>query len=63
MVDDLVKILQQAKQKIPDFLAVGGAGGGNGSNGQNQFGGRDIRNNSSSAVPVAHGGGGDDEEW
>lgn len=62
LADELVKILKQAKQNVPDFLAVGGTGGGGGDYQQKQFGGRDIRS-TSSAAPAAHGGGGEDEEW
>ncbi|XP_055295049.1 ATP-dependent RNA helicase vasa isoform X2 [Sitodiplosis mosellana] len=65
IVSDLVRILKEANQEIPDFLANGGSGGGGGSGGNSRsnFGGTDFRNNGSSAAPAAHGGGGDDEEW
>lgn len=60
IADDLVKILRQANQNVPDFLAAGGGGGGGDFGERNNFGGRDVRN---SSAPAAHGGGGDDEAW
>jgi len=42
VVNDLVKILTQAGQTVPDFF--GACGGGGGSSG-NTFGGSDVRNN------------------
>lgn len=57
---DLLRILKESKQTVPDFLSTF-SGGGDGSSGSNPFGGTDYRNKS--APPPAHGGGGDDEEW
>lgn len=62
MAPDLVKIIKQANQEVPDFLSnyAGGAAGS-----ADQFGGRDMRSTkqTTSSAPAAHGGGGDDEEW
>lgn len=41
---DLVKILKQANQPVPDFfLSVSGSGGGGGGGFRSKFGGRDVR--------------------
>lgn len=64
MTNDLVKILQQAQQIVPEFLLTGGNGGFGADSSQNRsFGGSDIRSKQASSVPEAHGGGGDDEDW
>ncbi|XP_053686042.1 ATP-dependent RNA helicase vasa-like [Sabethes cyaneus] len=47
---DLVRILTQADQEVPDFLQGMGGGGGGGFSGSNQFGGRDIRDAGGSRV-------------
>lgn len=54
---DLVRILEQAKQPVPDFLKT--AGGGGGDFNKRGFGGRDVRR---SNVPEAHGAD-EDEDW
>lgn len=54
---DLVRILKQAKQPVPEFLT--NAGGGSGGYDKKGFGGRDVRN---SNVPEAHGAD-EDEDW
>lgn len=61
IVNDLVNILKEAGQEIPEFLSGGGSGGGGGGASSNAFGGTDFRK--SAAAPAAHGGGADDEEW
>ncbi|XP_053672425.1 ATP-dependent RNA helicase vasa [Anopheles nili] len=57
IASDLIKILTQAGQDVPDFLKDAGVGGGGGSyNGSSQFGGKDIRDSWGSRVdaqPVA----------
>uniref|UniRef100_A0AAG5DSV2 RNA helicase n=1 Tax=Anopheles atroparvus TaxID=41427 RepID=A0AAG5DSV2_ANOAO len=49
MASDLVKILTQAGQTVPDFLGGGSYGGGS-FNGSSQFGGQDIRDSFGSRV-------------
>lgn len=56
--DDLVRILTQANQEVPEFLKAGGGGGGRSFQSDRTFGGRDVRK---SDAPAAHGD--DDEEW
>lgn len=49
---DLVRILEQAGQPVPDFLMNGGGGGGGGGAQGSSFGGRDVR--SAANAPAAH---------
>lgn len=59
---DLVRILKQAEQEVPDFLMSGGMGGGGAYNSSN-FGGRDVRkSNNQDSTPAAHGAD-EEEDW
>lgn len=55
MKDALVRILTQAEQTIPDFLADGNASGGHSND--NGFGGRDYRKDTTTVTTTA------DDEW
>ena len=53
---DLMKILSECQQEVPDFLKNGGSGGGMGGDGG--FGGVDIRGGQAVQMNAA-----DDDEW
>lgn len=52
LAPDLIKILKDAKQEVPEFLGTGGEGSGGGGFG-NQFGARDVRRGDSRQDPPA----------
>merc|ERR1739844_25843 len=54
---DLVKILSECQQEVPDYLANGGGGGG-GMTAQGGFGGLDIRGGAAAEMNAAA-----DDEW
>lgn len=58
LASDLIKILTDANQEVPEFLGSGGGGGGGG--GGSQFGARDVRRNANNSAPAVQE---PEEEW